>query len=111
MPTPSETGAPLMIVQGLRSPRQRAAKISDGSAGFMASEMAPTRSLTNRTLRQVAPPSCERKTPRSGLGPKGEPSAATYTRLGSFGWTLTAPIWPASRSPAKDHVLPASVDL
>ena len=53
-----------------------------GSAGSMTRSTAPVCSSRKSTFSQVRPPSVVRKTPRSGLGPKGWPRAATYTRSG-----------------------------
>ncbi len=73
--------------------------------------MAPVLSDTNNTFSQLAPPSVERYTPRSELGAKALPKAATKTTFGLLGWISTAPIWPTSSSPTRVHVFPASVDL
>ena len=76
----------------------------------MTRSMAPVESLRDNTLFHVLPPSAERYTPRIGLGPKAWPNAAAYTRSALPGWTTIFAICPASRSPARVHVLPPSVE-
>src|SRR3954471_6764784 len=49
--------------------------------------------------------------PRSGVGAQMFPSAATYTRSGLVGCTMTCEICRVGRSPSDVHVLPASVDF
>ena len=71
----------------------------------------PVSLLTNSVFFQVLPPSVVLKMPRSSLGPKGEPSAASHTVLVLKGWTLMPPTWPESFRPMNCQVLPASVDL
>ena len=51
-----------------------------------------------------------RNTPRSVLGPKACPSAATHTRSGSRGWIRISLMCRVSARPRCDHVRPASVD-
>src|SRR3954463_13778650 len=82
-----------------------------GFAGSMARSTAPAESERNSTLSHVLPPSLDRNTPRSALGPNAWPSTATYTRSAFVGCTRIAPICPAFARPTCDHVLPASVDL
>src|SRR5437870_5497570 len=82
-----------------------------GLAGSSARSTAPAESDRNSTFSHVLPPSFERNTPRSGLGPKAWPSTATETRSALVGWTLMAPIWPALGSPTWVHVFRSSVDL
>ena len=65
-----------MRVQGFRSARQVPAYRILGFSGFIARLTAPVLSLMKSTFSQFVPPSRERKTPRSGLGPKGWPNAA-----------------------------------
>src|SRR5213082_1025333 len=64
-----------------------------GSPGSPARSMAPMSGLLYRTFVQVRPPSLERKTPRSALGPYACPSAATSTTSGFRGSMRTFPIW------------------
>src|SRR5213076_350705 len=106
-----DPGPPLDRYQGPRRACQIAAYRMRGLTGSIARSMAPAESDRNRIFSQVRPPSFERNTPRSGLGPNAWPSTATYTRSALVGWTLMAPIWPASPSPTWAHVLPSSVDL
>src|SRR5882762_10966119 len=82
-----------------------------GLTGSIARSTAPAESDRNRILSHVRPPSLERKTPRSGLGPNAWPSTATYTRSAFVGCTRIAPTCPALASPMWVHVFPASVDL
>src|SRR4051812_30084875 len=96
---------------GVRSTCHVEANITRVLLGSTDKSAAPVLSFTCRMFFQVLPPSCERKTPRSGFAPYGWPIAATYTRSGFFGSTHTLPIWLLSRSPTFCHVLPASVDL
>src|SRR5690242_16040753 len=63
------------------------------------------------TFWKVLPPSVERKMPRSGFGPYGWPIAATNSRSGVCGSTITCEIFWVSRRPRCVQVLPASVDL
>src|ERR1041385_2324505 len=103
--------APLMMVHGLRCPCHMDAKTTCGFPGCSSRSAAPQVSETNSTLVHVLPPSADLKTPRSLLGANGLPSAATYTMSGLAGCTRTVEICPASRSPMKFHIFPASVDL
>jgi len=64
---------------------QIAANKTLGLFGSMVRSTAPERSLRNRTLVHVVPPSLERKTPRSAFAPYGWPSAETYTMSGLVG--------------------------
>src|SRR3990172_454086 len=100
-----------MIVHGFRWPRHIEAKTTFGLPGCSSRSAAPVESERYSTLRQVRPPSVERKTPRSTLGANGFPSAATKTRFGLVGCTRIVAICPTSRSPMKAQVRPASVDL
>src|ERR1022692_1590953 len=58
---------------------------------------------------QVLPPSTDLKRPRSALGPKRCPMAATYTMLGFVESTTMRPIACVSSRPRWFHVLPPSV--
>src|SRR5438874_4876923 len=80
-------------------------------AGSNARSTAPVFSSLPNTLCHVSPPSRERYTPRSPVGPYGDPSTAANTRLGSRGSTMTAGIWSPSASPTCRQVAPPSVDL
>ncbi len=75
-------GPPLSRLHGVRWACQNPAKSTRGFVASIARSTAPVLSSTNRTFCQVAPPSFERKTPRSAFGPNVWPSAATYTRSG-----------------------------
>src|SRR2546426_3894446 len=77
-----------------------------GLLGSMDRSMAPVESLRASTRCHVLPPSAERYTPRMGLGPNAWPNAAAYTKSALPGWTTILAICPASRSPARAHVLP-----
>src|SRR5687767_15109620 len=103
--------APEMIVHGLRSARHIDANSTFGLPGWNSTSTAPVLSVTNSTFCHVRPPSFVRKTPRSALGLKGLPMAATNATFGSDGWTRTPPMCPDSRRPMCVHVFPASVDL
>src|SRR6266704_3307109 len=81
-----------------------------GLPGSITRSMAPVESLRASTRCHVLPPSAERYTPRMGLGPNTCPNAAAYTRSALPGCTTILAICPASRSPARDHVLPPSVE-
>ena len=105
------SNAPLISVHGFRSARHMAAYRIRGLFASIERSTAPVLSLMKRTFSQFSPPSLERKIPRSGLGPKGWPNTAAYTRSVSFGCTRTRAICPASGRPMCVHVRPASVDL
>ena len=82
-----------------------------GLEGSKATSLAPVFSSTNSTLFQLRPPSTVLKSPRSVLGPKMCPCAATSTMSGFVGWTWMREIWPACGRPTCVQVAPASVDL
>src|SRR5437868_60027 len=77
----------------------------------MAISLTPVSWSMNSVLVQVAPPSLDIKTPRSGFGPQRSPSAATYRMSGFDGCTTIRPMWKVSFRPICFHVLPASMDL
>src|SRR5213076_149771 len=72
LPTP-----PLDICHDTRYASHIAAYRMFGLFRSMARSIAPVLLSRKRTLRHVLPPSCERNTPRSSLGPGGWPNAAT----------------------------------
>ena len=86
------SGPPLVKVCGSRWACQNAANMFRGLLGSIDRSAAPAFSLTYRTFSQVSPLSVDRNTPRSSLGPKAWPRAATYTMLGSVGWMRTREI-------------------
>src|SRR5690348_9304595 len=84
MPLP---GPPLENVHGRRYACHIVAYNTRGSAGSIASVIAPVWSLTNWIFFQVLPPSVLLYTPRSAFGAHTWPMAATYTTSGSCGAT------------------------
>ena len=84
-----DSGPALVRPQGVLRTCHMAAKSTRGLCGSIDRSIAPESSLLNRICSQFCPPSLDRNTPRSLLGPKACPRAATYTRSGSFGWTRT----------------------
>src|SRR5262245_23018301 len=70
-------GPPLSRLHGVRNACQKPAKSTRGFVESIARSTAPVLSSTKSTFCHVAPPSFDRKTPRSGLGPNVWPSAAT----------------------------------
>src|SRR5215467_15406604 len=104
-------GPPQSMPQGERRACQSEAKITFGLEGSSDRSMPPEFSSLYKTLVHVFPPSVVRKTPRSALGPKVWPKAATYAMSGFLGCTAILPIARVSRRPAKFQVLPASMDL
>src|SRR5205814_6209433 len=70
-------GPPLDICHDTRYASHIAAYRMFGLFRSMARSIAPVLLSRKRTLRHVLPPSCERNTPRSSLGPAGWPNAAT----------------------------------
>src|SRR5437867_1096770 len=76
-----------------------------------ARSMAPVSGSLYSTLVHVRPPSVERNTPRSLLGPYACPSAATRTTSGFRGSTSTFPMWRVSARPSARQCAPPSVDL
>ena len=103
-----ESGPPLLTVQGLRIVCQSAANSTFGRFGSRLRSPAPASSLRYSTRSQVAPPSVERYTPRSGLRPKARPSAATYTVSGSRGCTRMRLMWRVASRPRWRHDSPPS---
>ncbi|PYQ68257.1 MAG: hypothetical protein DMF53_00510 [Acidobacteria bacterium] len=87
-----------------------AAKIVSGAAGSAARSTAPVLSSTNRTFSQLRPPSVLRNTPRSALGPKTCPWAATSTTSAFLGSIHRRPMWRLSASPRGSQVLPPSAE-
>ena len=104
-----DSSEPEVAVQGFRSARHAEAKTMRGFDGLIAKSTAPVESEIARTWSHVSPPSVVRNTPRSGLGPKGSPSAATKAMSASCGWTLMSPIWPEFGSPMWVHESPPLV--
>ncbi len=74
-----------MMVHGFRSIRDIQAYTTLGLPGWSSRSIAPVLSDTNSVFFQVLPPSVVLKTPRSPLGLKMSPYAATQTVLGSLG--------------------------
>src|SRR3954470_20763994 len=62
-------GPPLESECGVRNTSHSAAYITSGFFGSRTRSTAPVLSSRNSTRAQVLPPSFERNTPRSGLGP------------------------------------------
>src|SRR5437763_9812981 len=71
--------------QGVRPACHRPAYKTLGLFGSIARSTTPVESSLKRIFSHVFPPSCERKTPRSGLGAHTCPKAPTYTRSGFVG--------------------------
>src|SRR4051812_44306044 len=70
-------GPPLENECGVRKTSHNPAYRMSGFFGSMTRSTAPVLSSRNSTRSQFLPPSFDRNTPRSGLGPYGFPSAAT----------------------------------
>src|SRR5262249_36584017 len=70
-------GPPLSKLHGRRITCQKPAYRTRGFVGSIASSEAPVLSSSYATLSQLLPPSVERNTPRSALGPKAWPCTAT----------------------------------
>ena len=77
----------------------------------MTRSVAPVFSSTLRTWLQDRPPSVVLKTPRSGLGPKSRPLAATQATSASSGCAMMRAMDCVSRSPMWVKVSPPSSDL
>src|SRR5215470_17390614 len=103
-----DPGPPDDRFHGCRRTCQSAAYTTLAFDGSNCTSIAPVSLSLNSTFCQCAPPSVVRNTPRSALGPNAWPSAATNTRIGSFGSTITRPMCRVSRSPTDVHVRPAS---
>jgi hypothetical protein len=101
---------PAIMLHGVRWNFHIAAKRIRGFVGSIARSMAPVLSLMKSTFCHVLPPSEERNTPRSALGPKAWPMAAMNTRSGSRGSISMSAIWCVSRSPSGCHERPASLE-
>src|SRR5437773_6369398 len=71
-----EPGPPLDMYHGPRRACQIAAYRMRGLAGSIAMSIAPAESDRNSTFSHVLPPSFERYTPRSALGPNAWPNTA-----------------------------------
>src|SRR5690242_917235 len=104
-------GPPELRKYGPRTRCQLEANSTSGLVGSIAMSMKPACGLMNFASCQVVPPSVVLYRPRSGFGPQAQPSAATYTMLGSFGFTTIRPIAPDFSRPIAFHVRPPSVDL
>src|SRR5581483_9123530 len=81
MPWPPKGG---YVLHGGRRVRHRLAYTVWGLSGSAARSTAPVFSSLYKTFCHVLPPSAERNTPRSALGPWACPKAATRTILGFF---------------------------
>src|SRR5260370_1359102 len=101
---------PLDIEYGVRKASHSEAYSTLESCGSIARSTAPDLSSRCNTRLQDFPPSLERKTPRSGLGEKGSPNAATYTRSGFDGSTRMRAIDMVFSSPTCCHVRPPSAE-
>src|SRR6266516_971242 len=108
LPGPSSGG---YCSHGVRRAWYSAAYTTWGSAGSAARSMAPVSGSLYSTLAHVRPPSVERNTPRSLLGPYACPSAATSTSPEFRGSTSTLPMWRVSARPSDCQCAPPSVDL
>src|SRR5688572_12965292 len=102
-PAPPETSC-----HGRRCACQKPAYRTFGLLGSITRSTMPVESLRKRIFSHVVPPSFERKTPRSGLGPYTWPSAPTYTRSGFVGCTRTSAMCLVFARPLSVQVRPAS---
>src|SRR5690242_2642263 len=87
------------------------ARMTRGFVGSNATSLAPVFSSTYNTFFHVRPPSVVLKSPRSGLGPRMLPCAATKTTSGFAASIAIRPMWRDSARPMRVHVFPASIDL
>jgi hypothetical protein len=82
-----------------------------GFAGLIARSIAPVVLFRPAsTLRQLAPPSSDRNTPRSPPSSNSRPCAATKMRCGLAGSMRIRPIEPVLVSPRLVHFPPPSIE-
>src|SRR6185312_56624 len=101
---------PFSRFHGKRRTCHMPAKSTLGLPGCITRSLVPVVSFTNNTFFHVLPPSVVRNTPRSALGFHTLPMAATNTRSALVGSMTIREIWPASLSPMKCQLWPASVE-